>query len=136
MFVRKESLSEIYIAAGDLIGLRRDIARAVLGSRRLVLTESVKSMDAGRNYFHPTQNISQLAQNRSKRLFLVTDKMDKRVRVVHKTGLIDRLRRAGRQVPQFFVEAIDDYHHGIPAVPNRSLPDVFSVGRTMRSPLR
>jgi hypothetical protein len=93
---------------GGLIGLRRDIACAVLGSGRLVLTESFKSTDAGRTYFDPTQDISQLAQNRSMRLFLVTDKMDKRVPVAQQTGFIDRLRRAGRQVPQFFVEAIDD----------------------------
>lgn len=98
---------------GGLIGLRRDIACAVLGSGRLVLTESIKSTDAGRTYFDPTQNISQLAQNRSMRLFLVTDKMDKRVPVAQQTGFIDRLRRAGRQVPQFFVEAIDDNHHGV-----------------------
>jgi dienelactone hydrolase len=99
---------------GGLIGLRRDIACAVLGSGRLVLAESIKSTDdPGRTYFDPTRNISQLAQNRSMRLFLVTDKMDKRVPVAQQTGFIDRLRRAGRQVPQFFVEAIDDNHHGV-----------------------
>jgi hypothetical protein len=98
---------------GGLIGLRHDIACAVLGSGRLELTESVKSTDPGRTYFDPAQNISQLARNRSMRLFLVTDRMDKRVPVAQQTGFVDRLRRAGRQVPQFFVEATDDYHHGV-----------------------
>jgi hypothetical protein len=99
---------------GGLIGLRRDIACAVLGSGPLVLAESAKPTDdPGRTYFDPTQNISRLAQNRSVRLFLVTDEMDKRVPVAQQTGFIERLRRAGRQVPQFFVEATDDSHHGV-----------------------
>lgn len=98
---------------GGLIGLRHDIACAVLGSGRLVLAESTKSTDPGRTYFDPTQNISQLARNRSVRLFLVTDKTDKRVPVAQQTGFVDKLRRAGRQVPQFFVEATDQYHHGV-----------------------
>jgi hypothetical protein len=109
---------------GGLIGLRRDIACAVLGSGRLASTESIKSKDAGRTYFDPTQNISHLAQNRSMRLFLVTDKMDKRVPVAQQTGFIDTLRRAGRQVPQTTMASL--------SIPNWSLPGVFSVGQTMR----
>lgn len=99
--------------AGGLIGLRRDISCLVLGSGPLVLAEGAKSTDAGRSYFDATQNISQLAQNRSIRTFLVTDKMDKKVPVAQQTGFVDRLRRVGRQVPQFFVEAIDDNHHNV-----------------------
>jgi dienelactone hydrolase len=99
--------------AGGLIGLRRDISCAVLGSGPLVLAVNPKSTDPGRSYFDPAQNIPQVAQNRSMRLFLITDKADKRVPVAQQTGFIDRLRRAGRKVPQFFVEAIDDNHHGV-----------------------
>lgn len=99
--------------AGGLIGLRRDISCLVLGSGPLVLADGTKSADPGRSYFDATQNIQQLAQNRSMRPFLVTDKMDKKVPVAQQTGFIDRLRRAGRQVPQFFVEATDDNHHGV-----------------------
>jgi hypothetical protein len=97
---------------GGLIGQRRDIACAVLGSGRLELAE-IKSTDPGRTYFDPTQNISQLARNRSMRLFLVTDKMDKRVPVAQQSGFVDRLGRAGRKIPQFFVEATDDNHHDV-----------------------
>jgi hypothetical protein len=43
----------------------------------------------------------------------VTDKTDKRVPAAQQIGLVDRLRKAGRQVPQFFVEATDDLHHGV-----------------------
>jgi hypothetical protein len=46
-------------------------------------------------------------------MFVVTDKTDKRVPAAQQTGLVDRLRRAGRQVPQFFVEATDQLHHGV-----------------------
>jgi hypothetical protein len=98
---------------GGLIRLRRDIACAVLGPPDLRIIESAKSTDPGRTYFDATHDISQLAQNRSMRLFLVTDKMDKRVPVALQIGFVDKLRRAGRQVPQFFVEAIDDNHHGV-----------------------
>jgi dienelactone hydrolase len=98
--------------AGGLIGLRRDISCVVLGSGRLV-AEGRKSSDPGRNSFDVLQNIPQLAQNRSMRIFLVTDKMDKKVPAAQQTEFRDRLRRAGRQIPQFFVEAIDDNRHGV-----------------------
>jgi hypothetical protein len=39
--------------------------------------------------------------------------MDKKVPVAQQTGFVDRLRRAGRQVPQLFVEAVDDNRHGV-----------------------
>jgi hypothetical protein len=42
----------------------------------------------------------------------MTDKMDKLVPVVQQTGFVDKLRAAGRRVPQFFIEATDDEHHG------------------------
>jgi DNA-binding NarL/FixJ family response regulator len=47
------------------------------------------------------------------RVFLITDKMDKRVPAAQQIDFGDRLRRAGRQIPQFFVEATDEHHHGV-----------------------
>jgi hypothetical protein len=99
--------------AGGLIGLRRDVSCAVLGSGPLLLPASIKSPDPGRSDFDPSQNIPQLAQYRSMRLFLITDKMDKYVPAAQQIGFIDRLRRAGRKVPQLFVEAIDDHRHDV-----------------------
>jgi hypothetical protein len=32
--------------------------------------------------------------------------------VAQQTGFVDRMRAAGRKVPQLFVEATDDEHHG------------------------
>jgi len=85
----------------------------VLGSGRFDAPEAPKSKDPGRTFFDTTQHISQLVQNRSVRLYLVSDKADKRVPVAHQSGFVDRLRRAGRQATQYFVEATDDLHHGV-----------------------
>jgi len=99
--------------AGGLIGLRRDISCVVLGSGPLVVGEGPKSADPGRTYFDATRNLPQLAQNRSMRLFVVTDKMDRQIPIAQQTGFVERLHRAGRKVPQFFVEAIDEKRHDV-----------------------
>jgi hypothetical protein len=44
---------------------------------------------------------------------VITDKADKRVPVAQQTGFVDKMGAAGRRVPQFFVEATDDEHHGV-----------------------
>jgi hypothetical protein len=98
---------------GGLIGLRRDIACAVSGSGPLATPGSPRVTDPGRTYFDVTQNIPLLAQNRSLRLLLVTDPADKKVPIAQQTGFIDKMRQAGRQVPQFLVEATDEDHHGV-----------------------
>jgi hypothetical protein len=99
--------------AAALIGVRHDIACTVLGSGRFDAPEAPRSKDPGRSFFDTTEHISQLVQNRSVRLYLVSDKADKRVPVAHQSGFVDKLRRAGRPVPQFFVDAVDDLHHGV-----------------------
>jgi len=99
--------------AAALVGVRRDIACAVLGSGRFDAPEAPKSKDPAHTFFDTTDHIAQVAQNPSVRLYLVTDKSDKRVPVAQQTGFVDKLRRAGRQVPQFFVEATDDLRHGV-----------------------
>ena len=101
--------------AGGLVGLRRDISCLVLGSGHFASAPGGKSSDPERSYFDVIQNVPQLAQNRSIRVFLLTDKLDKWVPAKHQTEFGDRLRRAGRQIPQFFVEATDDHHHGVVA---------------------
>ena len=44
---------------------------------------------------------------------LVTDPSDKRVPIALQTGFVDKMRQAGRQIPQFMVEATDSEHHGV-----------------------
>jgi hypothetical protein len=98
---------------GGLIGLRRDVACAALGSGPLATPQSVKNPDPGRSFFDASQNVPLLAKDRLLRPFVITDKADKRVPVAQQTGFVDRMRAAGRKVPQFFVEATDDEHHGV-----------------------
>lgn len=98
---------------GGLIGLRRDITCAVLGSGPLVLPESAKNADPGHTYFDAARSIPKVVQDRALRVFVVTDRSDKRVPVAQQTSFVDRLRRAGRPVPQFLVEATDDLRHDV-----------------------
>jgi hypothetical protein len=98
---------------GGLIALRSDVACAVAGSGPLAVPGKPPIADPSRTYFEVSQNVPLLAQNRSLRLFLVTDPADKRVPVAQQTGFVEKMQKAGRQVPQLFVEAIDDDHHGV-----------------------
>ena len=99
--------------AGGLIGLRRDVACAVLGSGPLATPGSAKSPDPGRSFFDASENVTPLAKDRLLRPLVITDKADKRVPLAQQTGFVDKVRKAGRQVPQFFVEASDEDHHGV-----------------------
>ena len=96
-----------------LSGMRRDIACAVAGSGRLAPSDTAKSAEPGRTYFDPVEFIPSIVQNRSLRLFLVTDPDDERVRLKQQTGFVDKMRRAGVHVPEYFVEATDEHHHGV-----------------------
>jgi pimeloyl-ACP methyl ester carboxylesterase len=98
--------------AVGVIGLRHDVACAALGSGPLAAPQPVRSADPGRTFFDPTQNIPLLAKDRLLRPFVITDKADKIVPVAQQSGFVDKMRAAGRRVPQFFVEATDDEHHG------------------------
>jgi len=101
------------LLVGRLAELRHDIACAVIGSGRLIAPELPKSKDPAKSPFDPTENIAQLVKNPALRILVVTDKADKRVPAAQQIGFVDRLRRAGRQVPQFFVETTDDLRHGV-----------------------
>src|SRR6202049_2882209 len=98
---------------GGLVGLRHDVACAVSGSGPLATPGSPKVTDPGRTFFYATRNIPLLAQNHSLRLLLVTDPADKKVPIAQQTGFVDKMRQAGRQIPQFLVEAADEDHHGV-----------------------
>jgi hypothetical protein len=97
---------------GGLIGMRHDIACAVLGSGPL-LTPPTKTSDPGRSFFDVSQNVPVMAKDPLLRPYVITDKQDKRVPLAQQTGFVDKMRKAGHPVPQFFVEATDDEHHGV-----------------------
>jgi hypothetical protein len=44
---------------------------------------------------------------------MVTDSADRTVPAKQQTSFVERMRRAGRDIPQYFVTATDDYHHGV-----------------------
>jgi pimeloyl-ACP methyl ester carboxylesterase len=101
---------------GGLIGLRRDVACAALGSGPLV-TQAVKDPDPGRSFIDASQNVPLAAKAPLLRPFVISDKADKRVPIAQQTGFVDKMRAAGRKVPQFFVEATDDDRHGVQLYP-------------------
>jgi hypothetical protein len=96
-----------------LLGLRRDIVCAVPGSGLLTWSVAGKSTDPGRTFFDPIEFIPSIVQNRSLRLFVVTDPADELSGLKRQTGFVEKIRRAGLHVPQYFVEATDDHHHGV-----------------------
>jgi hypothetical protein len=99
-----------------LIEMRHDIGCAVSGSGPLATPGGgPKGGDPARTFFDVTQNIPQLAQNRALRVLLVTDPADKRVPIAMQAAFADKMRQAGRQVPEFMVEATDEEHHGVVA---------------------
>jgi hypothetical protein len=104
---------------GGLIGLRRDVGCAVSGSGPLAPPSGTKNdtdranLDPARTYFDVMQRIAEIAQNRALRILLVTDPTDKNVPLTQQAGFVDKMRQAGRWVPEFMVEAIDKEHHGV-----------------------
>jgi hypothetical protein len=96
-----------------LIPLRHDIACAVFGSGRLATPEAPKSSDPARSYFDVNIPAIAAAAKEHLRPIVVTDKTDKRVPAETQIGFVDKMRKLGRQVPEFFVEATDDLHHGV-----------------------
>jgi hypothetical protein len=96
---------------GGLIPQRHDVACAVFGSGRLAVSEGTKNADPGRSFFDV--NISAMAKEALLRPYAVTDKADKRVPVDQQVAFVDRMRKLGHPVPQYFVEATDDLRHGV-----------------------
>jgi hypothetical protein len=54
-----------------------------------------------------------MAKNSSLRFVMVTDKTDEIVTVNQQNGFVAKMRQAGLRIPQYFVAATDDYHHGV-----------------------
>jgi hypothetical protein len=94
-------------------GMRRDISCAVSGSGRLAARLETNSTDPMLTPVDPLQFIRPIAQNRSLRFFMVTDPADRTVPAKQQTPFSDKMRRAGRDIPQYFVTATDEYHHGV-----------------------
>jgi hypothetical protein len=98
---------------GGLIEQRRDIACAISGSGRLDAPAGPKGSDPAHTYFDVSSNITPVVQNRALHVMLVTDPADKFVPLAQQAGFVDKMRQAGRPVPEFMVQATDDGHHGV-----------------------
>jgi dienelactone hydrolase len=97
-----------------LSGMRRDVGCAVSGSGQLTTQmASGKFGDPGTTYFDLMDSVPLLAQNRAVRLMMITDPADQQVPAAEQTPMVDKMRQAGRLVPQFFVESTDAKHHGV-----------------------
>jgi len=99
---------------GGLMELRRDIACAVAGSGPLDdAAVGGKSGDPAHTYFDVSRNIAPVLQNRALRVMLITDPADKFVPLAQQAGFVEKMRQAGRPVPEFMVQAVDNGHHGV-----------------------
>jgi hypothetical protein len=96
-----------------LAAMRRDITCAVSGSGALGKSYDISSRDPARSLVNPLEFVPPIAQNRSVRFFMVTDAADRSVPAKQQTPFVEKMRRAGREIPQYFVAATDDYHHGV-----------------------
>jgi hypothetical protein len=100
---------------GGLVGLRNDVACAVVGSGPMTAPGSPPRTDPTEAFFNVIESIPAFARNPSLRLMVVSDPADKIVPIAMQTGFVDKMRQAGRPVPQFLVEATDNNHHGVVA---------------------
>jgi len=100
------------LVAGLAAG-RRDIACAVSGSGRLGKSYDISAKDPARTLVNPLELVPSIAQNRSVRFFMVTDSADRSVPANQQAPFAEKMRRAGRDIAQYFVTATDEYHHGV-----------------------
>ncbi len=97
-----------------LVGKRRDIGCAVAGSGQMFVPgETGNSGDPGQAYYNALGGVPAIARNRAVRLLMITDRADQQVPISLQTPFAEKMRQAGRFVPQFFVEATDPKHHGV-----------------------
>jgi pimeloyl-ACP methyl ester carboxylesterase len=103
-----------------LAGTRHDIACAVSGSGRLVISGSGgSSKEPARTVVDPLRSVTSIAYNRAVHFFMITDSADRRVPAVQHTPFAEKLRRASRSIPHYFVAATDDFHHDVVSDPER-----------------
>jgi hypothetical protein len=99
---------------GGLLGLRRDIECAVPGAGVLARTGKPKPQpDPRRTLVNSADGIGWIVRNSRARILVVTDPEDKTVSFRSQTAFVQQLRKAGGKVEQYFVEAMDDKHHGV-----------------------
>ena len=98
-----------------LLGLRDDIACAVMGAGRLSSIRNVPIPDdPALGFFDPADSAERLV-DRATRIMVVTDPEDRIVAAESQTGFVARLHEAGGRARQFFVTATDGNRHAVTA---------------------
>ena len=105
------------LAAG-LLELRNDIGCDVVADGQLthpnphgIKIETGKSADPAFEVFDVTDAVTTIARNRSARILVVTDPQDQIVRIEHQNPFVEKLKQAGGNVEQFFVDSGGPEHH-------------------------
>jgi hypothetical protein len=93
---------------GGLAGLRHDAACAVAADGQLAFGKAVSPVPSIR-FLDASDMIPAIARNRALRLIVITDPQDRIVRIDR--PFVEKLRKAGGEVEQYFVEATDEEHH-------------------------
>jgi hypothetical protein len=95
---------------GGLAGLRHDVACAVAADGQLAFGKAVSPVPSIR-FLDASDMIPAIARNRALRLIVITDPQDRIVRIDRQNPFVEKLRKAGGEVEQYFVEATDEEHH-------------------------
>jgi dienelactone hydrolase len=104
-----------HLVAG-LLGLRDDIGCAVIGSGPLAPTRRVGyGDDPALEHFNPANNLPAILRNHTGRIIVITDTADKKVSADKQALFVRTLQLAGRPVEHYFVQALDENHHGVVA---------------------
>ncbi len=98
---------------GGLLAIRQDLGCAVIGSGRMDSGKAKPASDPAKVYFNVVDSIPTILARQRARIILVTDPADKKVPVASQTVFAKLMRQGGRPVEQYFVQAIDDNHHGV-----------------------
>jgi hypothetical protein len=104
-----------HLVAG-LLGLRQDVGCAVIGSGPLApVRRAGYGEDPTLEHFNPTSNLPAILRNHAGRIIVVTDSADKKVSAEKQILFVRALQLAGQPVEHYFVQALDDNHHGVVA---------------------
>ncbi|HUI96814.1 MAG TPA: PAN domain-containing protein [Xanthobacteraceae bacterium] len=93
-----------------LVGLRQDIGCAVAADGSVRLGRRIHPVPPGVR-FPDADLLTAIIHNPEAKLIIVTDPEDRIVSGADQEAFLTKLRQAGRQADQYFVEAPDDEHH-------------------------
>jgi hypothetical protein len=99
------------LLVGGLLASRKDLGCAISADGIMAPGPKPKASDPSLQYFDSVAHISAIVQNPAGRIIVVTDPQDITVRTELQNPFVEKLRKAGGQVEQYFVEATDDEHH-------------------------